>query len=126
MDTQGVDPEDKVDAYREELLEELLRDEDFWTDHPLWEALPAPERKAFSASFMRVHPEVRSIEESYGTDAFYQNHQGEMLRAAEGLGYDAVIMTDPSSVGASSSVVVFSGDQVFIVGRQSVTPTRRR
>jgi hypothetical protein len=126
MDTQEVDPEDKVDAYREELLEELLRDEDFWTDHPLWEALPAPERKAFSASFVRVHPEVRAIEESYGTDAFYLNHQGEMLRAAENLGYDAVIMTDPSSVGESSSVVVFSGDQVFIVGRQGVTPTRRR
>jgi hypothetical protein len=69
---------------------------------------------------------VRAIEESYGTDAFYLNHQGEMLRAAENLGYDAVIMTDPSSVGESSSVVVFSGDQVFIVGRQGVTPTRRR
>lgn len=126
MDTQEVDPKDKVDAHREELLEELLRDEDFWTDHPLWEALPAPERKAFSASFVRVHPEVRAIEESYGTDAFYLNHQDEMLQAAEKLGYDAVIMTDPSSVGESSSVVVFSGDQVFIVDRQDVTPTRRR
>lgn len=126
MDTYDLDADDKDDDAREEVIQELLEDEDFWTDHPLWEALPEAERKSFSGSFLRIHPEVKSIEESYGSNDFYLNHQDDMLKAAESLGYDAVIMADPSPVGESLSVVVFSGSQAFIVSRQSATPDPRR
>ena len=69
--------------------------------------------------FFKIDENVRSIEEDYGTDAFYLNHQDEVLRAAEGMGYDAVMMADPSSAGESWSCVVFSPTQVFILGRSS-------
>jgi len=116
---QGVPAQDLVDEHRQEVLEEQLEYEDFWTDHPLYPALPEAFRAEFVRDFFKIDANVRSIEEDYGTDAFYLNHQDEVLRAAEGMGYDAVMMADPSSVGESWSCVVFSPTQVFILGRSS-------
>lgn len=116
---QRVSAQDLAEEHREEVLEELLGDEDFWTDHPLYPSLPASYRRRFEQDFFKIKEGVRLIEQDYGADAFYLNHQDDVLRAAEGMGYDAVLMTDPSSVGESSSCVVFSGDQVFILDNDS-------
>lgn len=49
---------------------------------------------------------------SYGTQEFYMNYQNDVLGAAEEMGHDGVMMTDPSSTGRSESFVVFRPSQV--------------
>jgi hypothetical protein len=109
---------------RRDALEEVLSDEGFGAEHALFALLSSSDQKAFRDTFVKVNEDVESVVEDYGTDAFYLNHQEDILLAAEKLGYDAVIMSDPSSTGESISYVVFRGDQVCILDRSG--RSRRR
>lgn len=114
-----LDPDDRVWA-----LEEALSDEDFSVDHALFALLPGPDQRAFRSTFVKVNEDVESVVADYGTDAFYLYHQQDILLAAENMGHDAVIMSDPSTTGESISYVVFRGDQVCILDR--TRSSRRR
>ena len=56
--------------------------------------------------------ELREAEEAYGGQDFYMNYQNDFLHAAENLGYDGVVLTDPSPTGEAISYVVFSPKQI--------------
>jgi hypothetical protein len=81
----------------------------------LFQEIPTLKR-AYEEAHPMMQAEVALIEQAYGTDAFYLHHQDDMLRAAESLGYDGVVMTDPSSVGEPTSWVVFNSNQVCVLG----------
>lgn len=49
-------------------------------------------------------------------DSKVVDYQDDMLRAAENMGYDGVVMTDPSSAGEAVSLVVFDPKQVWLAG----------
>jgi hypothetical protein len=106
-------------------LEDALSDEDFGVEHALFALLPGPDQRAFRSTFVKVNEDVERVVEAYGTDAFHLNgHQPGILLAAQDLGYDAVIMLDPSITGESRSYVVFQGDQICILDR--TRSSRRR
>ena len=54
-------------------------------------------------------PDLEFAREAYGSQEFYMNYQDDFMGAAQDLGYDGVILTDPagSTGGASVSHVVF-------------------
>jgi hypothetical protein len=58
--------------------------------------------------------EIQYAREAYGTQNFYLNYQDDFLKAAENMGYDGVIFTDPagSSGGESVSIAVFNAEQI--------------
>lgn len=72
----------------------------------------------FSRMFDRDFPlqskELQRAQEVYGGQDFYMEYQDEFMHAAENMGYDGVVFNDPSSMGESTSYVVFSPNQVRI------------
>jgi len=55
--------------------------------------------------------QARKAHDSANQD-WYMYHQDEMLRQAEALGYDSVIMIDPSTGGRALSLVAFDPEQI--------------
>jgi len=68
--------------------------------------------KAYNEAAPARSEELREAEEAYGGQDFYMNYQDDFLHAAENLGYDGVMLTDPSPTGEAISYVVFSPRQV--------------
>lgn len=72
-------------------------------------------RAAFDADVPAKFPELEAAREAYRTDAFYLTYQDDLMHAAQNMGYDCVVFTDPSSTGHPCSHVVFSPDRIFIL-----------
>lgn len=108
--------EEDVEEHLEEVLTEELRWDGFDKEHDLWPLLSDKDKREFGEEFIEMDPEVMAAESAYGTQQFYMEFQDYALRAAEAMGYDCVVFSDPSPSGESLSYVVFSSDQVCIVG----------
>lgn len=114
--TPKLSEDELSEEYKLEVLEEIIKyDDNFDEDHPLWSAITKSELNSFLENFMLISPDVIEIERVYGSQEFYMNHQDEILMAAERLGYDAVIFSDPSSTGESISYVVFKPSQICVL-----------
>jgi hypothetical protein len=68
--------------------------------------------KAYNDAAPVESKELREAEEAYGGQDFYMNYQDDFLHAAQNLGYDGVVLTDPSPTGEAISYVVFSPKQI--------------
>jgi len=80
-----------------------------------WKVVP-PKRKAeFDREYPLLNTDIELARRSYGDQDFYMNHQDDFLHAAENMGYDAVIMSDPSSTGESTSWVMFDPKRIKLV-----------
>ena len=112
----GRASEGDVEEHLEEVLNEELRLDGFDKEHDLWPLLSDKDKREFGEEFIEMDPEVMAAESAYGTQQFYMEFQDYALRAAEAMGYDCVIFSDPSDTGESLSYVVFNVDQVCIVG----------
>lgn len=118
--TPKLSEDELREEYRIEVLEEIIKyDDNFDEDHPLWSAVSKSELNSFLEDFTLISPDIIEIERAYGSQEFYMNHQDEILMAAERLGYDAVIFSDPSSTGESISYVVFKPGQVCIISTEN-------
>jgi hypothetical protein len=73
-------------------------------------------KEAFDSEYYTFDKGVENVRRAYGSQDFYMDYQDDMLQAAQAMGYDGVVLTDPSSRGESISYVVFSPDQIRIVG----------
>lgn len=79
-----------------------------------WKAVPK-RKVAFDREYPLLNADIEWARRSYGDQDFYMNHQDDFLHAAENMGYDAVIMTDPSSTGESTSWVMFDPKRIKLV-----------
>jgi len=70
----------------------------------------------FDSEYYTLDKGVDDARKAYGSQDFYMYHQNDMLKAAERLGYDGVVLTDPSSRGESISYVAFGPNQIRIIG----------
>ena len=79
--------------------------------------------RVFNSDFPVRSEELQNAQDAYGSQDFYMNYQDDFMHAAENMGYDGVVFTDPSSAGEPTSYVVFSPDQVRIVSEVAEKPT---
>lgn len=79
-----------------------------------WRAVPK-RKAAFDHEYPLLNADIELARQAYGNQEFYMNHQDDFLHAAENMGYDAVIMTDPSSTGESISWVMFDPKRIKLV-----------
>ncbi|WP_455233387.1 ADP-ribosyltransferase-containing protein [Geopseudomonas aromaticivorans] len=94
---------------------DLLCDERVWASEieDLVQDIDLPHvTAAFEEAVPLYSEELQGAQEAYGSQNFYLHYQNDMIRAAEALGYDGVVFTDPSSTGESVSYVVFRAEQV--------------
>ncbi len=118
MDTLDEDiPEDERWEYLRETLDYEEPEEDDEVIQKVFQADPRI-RQQFNAAHPMMNSEVAAIEGSYGSQRFYMNHQDNIMRTAENMGYDGVVFTDPSPSGLPVSWVVFGGAQVCILGTE--------
>lgn len=79
-----------------------------------WKAVPK-RKVAFDREYPLLNTDIELARRSYGDQDFYMNEQDNFLHAAENMGYDAVIMSDPSSTGESTSWVMFDPSRIKLV-----------
>jgi len=118
MDTLDEDiPEDERWEYLRHTLDCEEPEEDDEVIQKIFSADPRI-RQRFNDAHPMMNSEVTAIEEAYGSQRFYMNHQDDIMGTAENMGYDGVVFADPSSSGLPVSWVVFGGDQVCILGTE--------
>ena len=93
-------------------------DEDDAVIEAFWKVAPEVRRRAFDRAYPLLNADIEQARRSYGSQEFYMNEQDNFLHAAENLGYDAVIMADPSSTGESISWVMFDPKRIKSVKNQ--------
>jgi hypothetical protein len=96
-------------------VEDMLNDNDVadWEVDKLVANINLPNvTDAYNRAAPAHSEELREAEEAYGGQDFYMNYQNDFLHAAENLGYDGVVLTDPSPTGEAISYVVFSPKQI--------------
>jgi GNAT superfamily N-acetyltransferase len=78
--------------------------------------------EAFNKACPLRSEELQWAAEAYGSQNFYLYYQNDFMRAAQVLGYDGVVFTDPSSTGQSVSYVVFEASQVRLAPKADPVP----
>lgn len=95
-------------------IENLLSDNYIDADEidSLVAKLPDNVKRAYDEAAPVRSKELEDAEQAYGSQDFYMHYQDDFMRAAQSLGYDGVVLTDPSSTGESVSYVVFDPGQI--------------
>ncbi len=95
-------------------IENLLSDNYIDADEidSLVAKLPDNVKRAYDEAAPVRSKELEDAEQAYGSQDFYMHYQNDFMRAAQSLGYDGVVLTDPSSTGESVSYVVFDPGQI--------------
>ena len=103
---------DAIDEYD---IENTLLSESPALKAALDEAMPVRSREIDAAR--AAHNE--------GSQNWYMNYQDDFVKAAEHMGYDSVVMTDPSPEGAPISFVVFKPEQIKDIANERPTSDPR-
>jgi hypothetical protein len=72
-------------------------------------------KAAFDDAAPASSEELEAAREAYGSQNFYLEYQDDFMRSAQRMGYDCVVISDPSSSGDPVSHVVFSADKILIL-----------
>ena len=107
------------DEQGEGTMDEIADDLDFWEIELLIEQLneSIPDAAEWLNDYCPVRYEnLDYARESYMSGSFYMDYQDDFMYAAENMGYDSVIFSDPSPTGESISYVIFNPSRIVIAG----------